>query len=175
MSTPVRRPAPRLARALLLTLVLLTGLFTGLFVTGLGTAAHAATPRVHTVELTTPVAARATALEGLTVRSAPRATAISVTLPATTAFVPPRVLLAPSTRGTWLPVVLPPRSARLRRAIFSDGCSAIGLRNEPVKGRAEVRVFLRTVDLQVPARLVDLVFNGVGRHDLDVGVHYARS
>ena len=105
MSTPVRTTAAALAQALLVALVLLATL---LF-TGLGTAAHAAKPRVHTVELTTPVAARATVPEGVTVWSAPRATASSVTLPATTSFGTPRVLLATATRGTWLRVLLPTR------------------------------------------------------------------
>lgn len=107
MSSPVRVPAPApvLARALLVILVLVTTWFA----TGLGTAAHAAKPHVHTVELTAPVAVRAAAPAGVTVWSAPRATSSSVPLPATTSFGTPRVLLATATRGTWLRVLLPTR------------------------------------------------------------------
>jgi len=97
---------PHPIRSLLVTLALTVTVVFGCV--GVAPRAHAAT-RVHTVELTTPLAVRVTALSGVTVWSAPRATASSVTLPATTPFGTPRVLLATATRGTWLRVLLPTR------------------------------------------------------------------
>ena len=55
-----------------------------------------------------------------------------------------------------------------------DALAAVGLRNEPVQGRADVGELLRPVDLQVAGLLVELVLHRVGGHDLDERGHRAR-
>ena len=58
--------------------------------------------------------------------------------------------------------------ASIARAATRD--LAPGARHEAVGRRAEVRELLRAVELQVARRLVDLVLDGVGGHELDEDV-----
>ncbi len=66
---------------------------------------------------------------------------------------------------------LPPR-ARPRQG--RHPVAAVGLRQEAVEGRADVRELLRAVDLEQAGRLVDLELDGVRGDDLDVGGDHRR-
>ena len=65
-------------------------------------------------------------------------------------------------------------SARALAARLGDPLATVGLGKEAVQRRADARVFLRTIDLEVAGCLVELVLDGVGRHDLDVAGHQVR-
>src|SRR5947209_6590409 len=58
-------------------------------------------------------------------------------------------------------------------AEFGHAVAAEGLRDEAVQGGRERGEALRAVEAQVARRLVQLVLDRVGRHDLDVGVDHA--
>jgi hypothetical protein len=62
-------------------------------------------------------------------------------------------------------------AAGARRRQRRHASAAIRLRDEPVRRRADIRIELRPVDLQITARLVDLVLHAIGRHDLDEARH----
>jgi hypothetical protein len=63
------------------------------------------------------------------------------------------------------------RAARLAHRERRDAVPTPRLRDEAVRRRTDVREALRAVDLQMAARLVDLVLHGVGGNDLDERVH----
>src|SRR5262249_1710728 len=66
-------------------------------------------------------------------------------------------------------------AAGARFAIGSDAVTAIGLRDEAVESRAEVGILLRSIDLEMAGRFVDLVLVGVWGDDLDIRVEQVRN
>src|SRR5882672_9482824 len=59
------------------------------------------------------------------------------------------------------------------RAALADAGAAVRLRNEAVERRRLAGIALRAIDAEVAALLVQLVFDGVGRVDLDVRLDHA--
>jgi lipoprotein-anchoring transpeptidase ErfK/SrfK len=85
-----------------------------LLATAAGTASAGAAARPHPsptrlVALAKPLAARALSASGLTIAAAPKASAPTTMLPATTEFGSPRVLLATARKAGWYRVSLPTR------------------------------------------------------------------
>ena len=58
------------------------------------------------------------------------------------------------------------RATALLHTVFRHAIAAETLRNKAVKSGNDSRVFLRTVDFDVTAHLVEFVFYGIGRHHL---------
>lgn len=97
--------APLAVLTLALSLVALTA-------PGASSAGAAARPRPSPTRLVTlahPLAARTLSPSGVTLAAAPKASAPTTVLPATTEFGSPRVLLATARKGSWYRVSLPTR------------------------------------------------------------------